>query len=40
MKRTDIFERADDWNARGDKLFEHPERAKVFYEWAAAKDRR
>ena len=25
-------------NARGEKLFEHPERAKAFFEWAAAKD--
>jgi hypothetical protein len=25
-------------NARGEKLFEDPERAKTFFEWAAAKD--
>jgi hypothetical protein len=25
-------------NARGEKLFEHPERAKAFFEWAAEKD--
>lgn len=25
-------------NARGEKLFEEPERAKTFFEWAAAKD--